>query len=57
MAAMRNLVGGEITDYTKMMAESQEQALDRLIADAQSKGANAIIGLRVTTSYVMEGAA
>jgi len=57
MAAMRNLVGGEIIDYTKMMAESREQALDRLIADAESKGANAIIGLRFTTSYVMGGAA
>lgn len=57
VAAMRNLVGGEITDYTKMMAESREQALDRLTADAEAKGANGVIGLRFTTSYVMGGAA
>jgi len=57
MASLRTLVGGEITEYTKMLAESREQALDRLIADAESKGADGIVCLRFTTSAVMAGAA
>ncbi|MBN1456811.1 MAG: YbjQ family protein [Sedimentisphaerales bacterium] len=57
MAIIRNIVGGEISDYTKMMAESREQALDRMIEDAQSKGANAIVGVRFATSMVMQNAA
>ncbi len=57
MAGLKNIVGGEITDYTKMLAESREQALDRMIADAKSIGADAIIGIRFTTSSVMQGAA
>ena len=57
MAGFKNLVGGEVSDYTKMMAESREQALDRLIEDAQSLGANAVVGLRLTTTSVMQGAA
>jgi uncharacterized protein YbjQ (UPF0145 family) len=56
MAIIRNMVGGEISDYTKMMAESREQALDRMIEDAKSKGANAIVGLKFTTSMVMQAA-
>jgi len=56
-AAFKNLAGGEITDYTKMLAESREQSLDRLIEDAETLGANAIIGIRLTTSSVMQGAA
>ena len=56
-AAFKNLAGGEITDYTKMLAESREQALDRLIEDAESLGATAVVGLRFTTSSVMQGAA
>ncbi|MDY6835365.1 MAG: YbjQ family protein [Chloroflexota bacterium] len=57
MAALRNLVGGEVTDYTKMMAESREQAIQRMIEDAEKQGANAIVGLRFTTSMVMSQAA
>jgi len=57
MAGFRNLVGGEITDYTKMMAESREQALDRMIEEAKKMGANAIIGTRFITASVMQGAA
>jgi uncharacterized protein YbjQ (UPF0145 family) len=55
-AALRNLVGGEITEYTKMMAEAREQAIDRMIAEAETMGANAIVSLRFATSYVMGSA-
>jgi uncharacterized protein YbjQ (UPF0145 family) len=56
-AGLRNLIGGEITEYTKMMAESREQAIDRMIAEAEMMGANAIVCIRFTTSYVMGSAA
>lgn len=56
-AAFKTLVGGEINGYTKMMAESREQSLDRLRAEAHARGANAIVGMRITTSTVMQGAA
>ncbi|MFA5784830.1 MAG: YbjQ family protein [Phycisphaerae bacterium] len=57
MAGFRNLVGGEITDYTKMLAESREQALDRMIERAEELGANAIVAIRFGTSEVMQAAA
>jgi uncharacterized protein YbjQ (UPF0145 family) len=57
MAALRNLVGGEVTEYGKLLAESREQALDRMLAQADQLGANAVIGLQFQTSVVMEGAA
>lgn len=57
MAALRNLVGGEVPEYTKLMAEAREQAIDRMIADAEVKGADAVINLRVTTSMIMGGSA
>lgn len=57
MAVLRNVVGGEIDEYTKMIAESREQALDRMVAEAESKGANAITAVRFTTSSMMQGAA
>lgn len=57
MAFFRNVVGGEVTEYTKMMAEAREEALARMIEDAEAQGANAIIGLRFTTSMVMQNAA
>lgn len=57
MAGLRNIVGGEISDYTKMMAESREQAIDRMIEDAQKLGANAIVEVRFATSMVMTSAA
>ena len=57
VAGLRSLVGGEIPEYTKMMAGAREQALDRMIQDAQSRGADAIVEMRITTSTVMKGAA
>ena len=56
MAGLRGMVGGEITDYTKMMAESREQALQRMTADAEKQGANAIVSMRFTTSMIMQNA-
>ncbi len=57
MAGFRNMVGGEISEYTKLMGESREQALDRMAAEAGELGANAIVGVRLTTSMLMGGAA
>ncbi|UCD17071.1 MAG: YbjQ family protein [Candidatus Zixiibacteriota bacterium] len=57
MAWLRNIVGGEISDYTKMFAETREQALDRMIEEAVKLGANAIVDVRFSTSYIMQGAA
>jgi uncharacterized protein YbjQ (UPF0145 family) len=57
LALLRNMVGGEITDYTKLLAESREQSLDRMIADAQRLGANAVVEVRFATSVLMGGAA
>jgi len=57
LAGLRTIVGGEITEYTKMLAESREQALDRMMADAEKVGANGIVCLRFTTSSVMAGSA
>jgi uncharacterized protein YbjQ (UPF0145 family) len=56
MAIIRHIIGGEITDYTKMMAESREQAIDRMIEDAQKLGANAIVSMGFSTQMVMGGA-
>jgi uncharacterized protein YbjQ (UPF0145 family) len=55
-AALKNIVGGEIRDYTKMMAESREQALDRMAEEAEGMGANAVINLRFSTSMIMQSA-
>lgn len=57
MATFRNIAGGEITEYTSLMAESREAALKRMIADAERQGANAVIGVRFGTSMVMQNAA
>ncbi len=57
VAVLKNIVGGEIEEYTKMMAESREQAIDRLIAEAQQLGADAVLDLRFGTSYIMGSAA
>ncbi len=57
IAGLRNLVGGEVSEYTKLMAEAREQALDRMIAQAKGMNADAIVGIRFTTSMVMNGAA
>ena len=57
MAVIKNIVGGEIADYTKLLAESREQALDRMIEEARKLGANAIVGVRFATSEIMNTAA
>jgi len=57
LALFRNMVGGEIYDYTKLLAESREQSLDRMSADAERLGANAVVGVRFSTSVLMGGAA
>ena len=56
-ASFRLIVGGEIPEYTKLLAESREQAMDRMIAKAADLGADGIVGIRFTTSQVMAGAA
>lgn len=57
IAGLKTIVGGEISEYTKLMAESREQAIDRMITEAKRLNANAIIGLQFTTSVIMGGAA
>ena len=57
LAGLRYLVGGEVSEYTKLLGESREQALDRMVDEARSLGANAVIGVRFETSMVMQGAA
>lgn len=57
LALLRNIVGGEIHDYTKLLAEAREQSLDRMTAEAERLGANAIVGARFATSVLMGGAA
>jgi uncharacterized protein YbjQ (UPF0145 family) len=56
LAVLKNLVGGEIQEYTKLMAEAREQAIDRMVKEAVSRGANAILDLRFSTSYIMSNA-
>ncbi len=56
-AAFRNIVGGEVAEYTKLMAEAREQALDRMVSEARELGADAILAVRFQTSMVMTGAA
>ncbi|HUG40383.1 MAG TPA: YbjQ family protein [Longimicrobiales bacterium] len=57
MAVFRGIAGGEIREYTKMMAESREQAIDRMIEDARALGADAVVAVRFQTSMIMTGAA
>ncbi|MDH4197210.1 MAG: YbjQ family protein [Candidatus Aminicenantes bacterium] len=57
VALFRRAVGGEIRDYTKMMAEAREQAYDRMVAEAEALGANAIVAVRFASSEIMAGAA
>lgn len=57
LAALRNLVGGEVQEYTKLLAESREQALDRMAEEARRLGANAVVGVRFVTSMVAAGMA
>lgn len=55
-AGLKNIVGGEIEEYTKLQAQSREQAMQRMVKDAERMGADAIIGFRITTSMIMQGA-
>ena len=57
MASFRNMVGGEISEYTKLLGESREQAVDRMVEEAESLGANAVVMTRFSTSQVTSGAA
>ena len=57
IARLRNIIGGEIHEYAKLMAESREQALDRMVKEAETLGANAVVGTRFTTSMVIGEAA
>ncbi len=57
MAFMKNLVGGELSEYTEVIAQAREQAIDRLVEEAKTLGANAVVGLRFSTFYVTQGAA
>jgi uncharacterized protein YbjQ (UPF0145 family) len=57
LAFFKNLVGGEIHDYVKLMAEAREQAIDRMVEEAEQLGANAILGVRFATTEIMSGAA
>jgi uncharacterized protein YbjQ (UPF0145 family) len=57
LAALKTLVGGEIEEYTKLMGEAREQSLDRMVAEAEAMGANAVVDVRFSTSEVMNAAA
>ena len=57
MAGLKTIVGGEIASYTTMMEEARGEALQRLIADAEAQGANAVTDLRFSTAAIMSGAA
>ena len=56
-AGLKNIVGGEISEYTRLQAESREQAMQRMIEDASRMGADAIINVRLTTAMIMQGTA
>ena len=57
LAVLRNIVGGDITEYAKLLAESREQALDRMVTQAEKRGANAVVSMQFSTSVIMKGAA
>jgi uncharacterized protein YbjQ (UPF0145 family) len=57
LAKMKNMIGGEIEEYTKLMAEARDQAMDRMMKEAEKLGANAVIGVRLATSEIMNNAA
>lgn len=57
IAVLRNLTGGEVREYTKVLAEAREQAIDRMVEEAQALGADAVVAVRFQTSEVMTGAA
>ncbi len=55
MACLKNLVGGEISEYTKLLSDAREEALNRMVLDANRMGADAVVNVRFTTSAVMQG--
>jgi len=55
VASLRNLVGGEVTEYAQLLAAAREQAMDRMIEDARRMGADAVVSVRLTTSMIMGG--
>ena len=57
LAGLRNLVGGEVQEYTKLLAESREEAIQRMVERAEAMGANAVLGTRFITASIMGGAA
>ena len=57
MAGLRNIVGGEIKEYTRMLSQARSQAVERMVKEAEELGADAVIGMRFTTSQTMSGAA
>ncbi len=57
MAGLRNIVGGEIKEYTRMLSQARDQAVERMVREAEKLGANAVVGVRFTTSQTMSGAA
>lgn len=57
VATLKNVVGGEVEEYTKLLAEAREQALDRMRAQARSKGADAVVAIRFSSSQIASGAA
>jgi len=57
LAGLRNVVGGEITEYTEMLSKAREEAVQRMISQAEELGADAVVGVRFATSQTMAGAA
>lgn len=57
LAFLKNLVGGEMAEYTEVIAKSREQAMDRMTEEARALGANAVVGIRFETSHITQGAA
>lgn len=56
-AGLKNIIGGEIEEYTQLQAQSREQAMQRMVQDAERMGADAIIGFRLESAMIMQGAA
>ncbi len=57
LAGLKNIVGGELTSYTELLGEARQEALDRMVQQARSMGANAVVNVRFSTSSVSQGAA
>lgn len=56
MAGLKTIVGGEISEYTEMMEDARQKAIGRMVQDAEERGANAIVGMRLQTSAIMQNA-